>query len=209
MRNLILGAGIALFFATACNNATKSDQTSIDSTSNASTEKPLNSAATMKAWEVYMTPSEAHKMLAKSDGTWDEEISMWMNPDGPPTVSKSVAVNKMILGGRYQQSTHTGNFDGMPFEGISTVAFDNARKVYISTWIDNMGTGMMILEGTYNEASKTLTQTGKMYDPSVGKEIDVKEITKFIDEDNQLMEMFHTKNGKDVKTMAIKFTRKK
>jgi hypothetical protein len=35
----------------------------------------------------------------------------------------------------------------MPFEGISTLGYDNAKKTFFSTWIDNMGTGMMVMEG--------------------------------------------------------------
>lgn len=27
----------------------------------------------------------------------------------------------------------------MPFEGISTLGYDNAKKTFFSTWIDNMG----------------------------------------------------------------------
>lgn len=31
---------------------------------------------------------------------------------------------------------------------MSLLAYDNARKLFISTWIENVGTGMMVLEGT-------------------------------------------------------------
>lgn len=50
---------------------------------------------------------------------------------------------------------------GMPFEGHGTLAYDNHRKMFVSTWIDNMGSGIMVLEGTYDDASKTLTLMGK------------------------------------------------
>ena len=29
--------------------------------------------AEMKAWQTYMTPGEVHKMIARSDGEWNEE----------------------------------------------------------------------------------------------------------------------------------------
>ena len=82
----------------------------------------------MKAWQAYMTPGDAHKMIAKSDGQWKAEVTVWMAPGGPPEKSTSTCTNKMILGGRYQQSTHKGMFNGMPFEGISTFGYDNAKK---------------------------------------------------------------------------------
>jgi len=112
--------------------------------------------ASMKAWMTYMTPGDMHKMLAESEGEWNEDITMWMVPGAPPTKSTATAVNKMILGGRYQQSMHTGSFNGMPFEGMSTLAYDNAKKVYFTTWIDNMSTGIMQMEGPWNESTKTM-----------------------------------------------------
>lgn len=99
----------------------------------------------MKAWQDYMTPGDVHKMMAKYNGEWNEEVTMWMAPGAPPTVSKATAKNEMIMGGRYQLSKSTGNMMGMPFEGMSTVGYDNAKKQFTSTWIDNFGTGTMAL----------------------------------------------------------------
>ncbi len=79
--------------------------------------KPLSAQdeASMKAWMTNMTPGDVHKMLAESDGEWNEDMTMWMAPGAPPTKSNATAVNKMIMGGRYQQSMHTGSFNGMSF----------------------------------------------------------------------------------------------
>lgn len=168
------------------------------------------SEAEMKAWMEYMTPGDIHKMLAKSDGEWNEEISMWMAPGAPLQKSTSTCVNKMILDGRYQSSTHTGSFNGMPFEGISTVAYDNAKKKFITTWIDNMGTGITVMEGTWDDKTKTLHTKGKQTDPMSGKDWDVRETFQIIDDNTQKMEMFMTVPGaKEYKSMEILFTRKK
>jgi len=178
---------------------------------NAQQDKPVSSdeAAMMKKWEEYMTPGEVHAMLAKSNGEWNQEVTMWMDPSAPPTKSKSTCTNTMILGGRYQQSVHKGNFNGMPFEGISTLAYDNAKKMFISTWIDNMGTGIMYLEGKYDPVTKTVTSTGKTVDPMTGKDMAVREVFTMIDDNTQTMTMYMTgEDGKEFKTMEIRFTRK-
>ncbi len=164
--------------------------------------------AMMKAWQTFMTPGEHHKMMAKSNGTWNQEITMWMAPGAPAEKSTATAENKMIMNGLYQQSTTTGNFNGMPFEGVSTTGYDNARKVYVSTWIDNMGSGIMYMEGPWDEATKTVNMKGTQTDPMTGKTIPVRETFKIVDEKTQLMEMFETKDGKERKMMEIKFTRK-
>jgi hypothetical protein len=165
--------------------------------------------AMMKAWQSYMTPGDIHKMIAKSDGKWNSEVTMWMAPDTPPTKSKSVCENTMILGGRYQQSIHKGTMMGMPFEGISLLGYDNAKKIFLSTWIDNMGTGIMQMEGTWDEATNSINFKGKSVDPTTGKDIDIREVFKLVDDNNQTMEMYCTTDGKEMKTMEIKFSRQK
>jgi len=162
----------------------------------------------MKSWEAYMTPGSIHKMIAMSDGVWNEEITMWMDPSAPPTKSKAKATNKMILGGRYQESKHVGTFDGKPFEGYSVLAYDNAKKVFQSTWIDNMGTGMMYLEGTWDEPKKTIHFKGNCVDPMSGQDMMVREEFTIIDDNNQKLMMYMTMPGQpEVKTMEITLKR--
>ena len=66
----------------------------------------------------------------------------------------------------------------------------------------------MYTEGPYDAKSNSITLTGTMVDPMSGKAEKVKEVMKFIDDNNQMMYMYILKNGKEVKTMEIKFTRK-
>ena len=156
-----------------------------------------------------MTPSDVHKMMAKWDGEWNEEIQMWMDPNAPAQVMKASCVNTMILGGRYQQSVNIGSFNGMPFEGHSLTGWDNTRKLFVSTWVDNMGTGIMYLEGTWDAATKSMNLKGKMTDPMSGKEIPVRQVMKIIDDNTHIMEQYDTRDGKESKSMEIKFVRKK
>jgi len=170
----------------------------------------MDSAAMMKAWQAFMTPGDMQKMLAKSNGEWNEEVTTWMDPGKPPQKSTATCTNKMVLNGLYQESVHRGTVMGMPFEGHGTVGYDNAKKVFVSSWIDNMGSGIMYTEGTWDNASKSLVMKGKMTDPLTGKDADVKEVMKFIDDNTQTMEMYVPgPDGKEMKTMEIKFTRKK
>lgn len=170
---------------------------------------PMDSAAMAKAWEEFATPGDMHKWMADNSGKWQGEIKMWMDPAAPPTVSKASAEFKMILGGRYQEGIHKSDFNGMPFEGRGTMAYDNTKKVFLTTWIDNMGTGIMTMEGKWDEATKTLTSEGKQTDPTTGKDMSIREVCKFPDANTQTMEMFCTgPDGKEMKTMEMTMTRK-
>jgi hypothetical protein len=100
---------------------------------------------------------------------------------------------------------------GMPFEGLGTTAYDNARKVWTSTWVDNMSTAILTMEGKWDDATKSMTSTGKMLCPANGKWCEMKEVLTMVDDNTQLMEMWgpDMKTGKLFKNMEMKLTRSK
>lgn len=212
MKKLILAVSVfALCFA-SCKNESKEpmeadNSVTMDSivTEEVETpEVPMDSVAMQKAWEAYMTPSESHKMLAAEEGKWKNEMTFWMGAGGEATKASSTAEIKMILGGRYQETNYKGEMMGAPFEGRATTAYDNATKEVVSTWIDNMGTGMMVMRGTYDEGTKSITSTGTMVDPFTGKERKVREIYTIVDDNTRKMEMFETVDGsEEYKSMEI------
>lgn len=171
--------------------------------------KPAEMSAEDKAYMEYMTPGPAHKELAASEGIWSEDLTMWMAPGAPEVKSTATVANKMIMGGRYLQGMHRGTMMGMPFEGMNIVGYDNKKGVYQSTWIDNMGTGIMMLTGTWNKATNMLESKGTMIDPVTGADMQVRETYFIKDNDHHIMEMFMTTaNGKEYKSMHIEMVRK-
>lgn len=162
-----------------------------------------------KAWTAYMTPGPMHELLSKGTGEWTSKITMWMDPSQPPTESTGTSEIKSILGGRYFEGTHKMDFNGMEMNGQEISGYDNAKKKFFSTWIDNFGTGVMYLEGTYDEGTQTFTYHGNSVDPMTGQDVPVKQTVKHIDADHSHMEMFMTDKGQEFKTMEIDFTRTK
>ncbi len=144
----------------------------------------------MKKWMEYMTPGDMHKMLATHTGKWKAKTTFWMAPGGEPTVSEATSEGEMIYDGRYLVSKYKGNMMGMPFEGMAIEGYDNAAKMFMSTWIDNMGTGIMYMTGKYDETSKMISYTGKMVDPMTGNMTDMRQTVKFNTDGTSTMEMF-------------------
>ena len=72
-----------------------------------------------------------------------------------------------------------------------------------------MGTGMMMMEGTWDEKTKTINFAGKMVDPMTGKYTEAKETFTLVDDNTQVMTMYAPNpDGKGMfKTMEIKFRR--
>jgi hypothetical protein len=165
--------------------------------------------AEMKAWQENMTPGEHHKWLASMDGEWDATVTMWMDPSQPPNESRASTTNEMILGGLYQRSSHKGDMMGMPFIGESLTGYDNAKKKFLATWIDNFGSSIMFMEGQYNPKYDALTLEGNMMDPASGKDMHVKQVLTKTSEDSHNFVMYMVQDGVELKTMEIVYKRRK
>lgn len=162
----------------------------------------------MQKWMEYMTPGDMHKMLAKGVGNWKAKSTFWMSPGGEPTNSEATSTSEMIMGGRYLMSKMKGNMMGMPFEGMAIEGYDNAAKLFISTWIDNMGTGIMFMTGKWDETAKQISYTGKMMDPISANWVDVRQVVTYVSDTQVKMEMYGPgPDGKEYKTMDLNFTK--
>jgi hypothetical protein len=156
----------------------------------------------MKKWMDYMTPGDMQKMLSKGVGAHKMKTTFWMTPGAEPVVSDATATGEMIMGGRYLQTKISGNMMGMPFEGMSIEGYDNSAKVFMSTWIDNMGTGILYMTGKWDETAKQIQYTGRMVDPTKGDWCDVRQVVTFASEGSYKMEMYGPgPDGKEFKTM--------
>lgn len=218
MKHFSLPIFAASLFLFSCNGSGDAEKPKTDSATTVATTEvkteapapPMDSAAMMKAWQAFATPGAMHKWMEKTNGTWEGEVTQWMDPKAPPAKSKATNVQISSMGGRYVIGRFTGNMMGQPFEGMSTMGYDNARKLFVSTWIDNMGTGIVHMSGTYDEATKTLNLKGHQTDPMTGKDSDIREEMTMIDNDSYTMSMYGTgMDGKEMKFMEGTFKRRK
>ena len=162
--------------------------------------------------------NENHKLLSRLDGDWDYAIKFWMNPDpsAPPQESTGTATRKTIMDGRYVMMDVSGKMqmpgeDGKPkdvdFKGMGVEGYDNMKKKFVASWVDNMGTGIEFSEGTYDPATKSLTYTSEM-EPMPGMKTKVREVIKIVDDNHMTLEWYETQKGKERKTMEIAYTKK-
>jgi hypothetical protein len=190
-----------------------------DSTPAKSADAKPDDAQMMAMMMDLAKPGENHKILEESVGSWTYTTKFWMSPDTntPPMESSGTAVTKPIMGGRYFQTDHKGKMqmpgaDGkmtdMEFHGMQIDGFDNVKKKFVSSWVDNMGTGIMLSEGTYDPATKTITYTSEE-EPMPGVKMKVRESVKLTDKDHHIFEFYEDRGGTEVKTMEITSTRNK
>jgi hypothetical protein len=186
----------------------------------APTSAQPNPAEMMRQMMELSKLNENHKLLASLAGTWTYNIKFWMNPDpnAKPQESKGNASTKRVMGGRYfvmdvsgkmQMPGPDGKMKDMEFKGMGIDGYDNVKKKFVSSWIDNMGTGIEFSEGTYDPAAKTFTYTSEM-EAVPGMKTKVREVLKIADNDHHTFEWYEDRGkGQEAKTMEISYTRKK
>ena len=168
----------------------------------------MDPAAMQEMMAKAAAPGLQHEWLKKMVGSWDCTVKVSMDPSQPMQESKSTSVITSIMDGRYIQEDATGEMQGNPFHGMGITGYDNVLKKFVSTWVDNAGTGIMRSEGMTDAAGKVLTFTGAMIDPATGKMMKYRMVSTVVDDDHHTFEMFNTQNGKEMKMMQIDYARK-
>jgi uncharacterized protein DUF1579 len=171
-------------------------------------EKQMDPQAMMEMYKKLAAPGEPHKLFASLAGSWTTKSKEWMEPDKPATESTGTAEMKMLLDGRFLYQEYTGQMMGQPFSGIGIDAYDNITKKYVTAWMDTMGTGIFIMEGTASDDGKTITLNGSHPEPG-GGQMTHRAVWKIVDNNTQTFDMYGTHHGsREMKIMEITYTRK-
>jgi hypothetical protein len=167
--------------------------------------------AGMEAMMKAAQPGEQHKTLARMVGDWTFTQKAWMAPGQKPAESKGTMHAESRMDGRYVEHAWKGDFMGRPFEGRGTDGYDNVSKQYVSSWIDNMGTGIMTSTGTCDDGGKKCTYNAAFSDPMTGAPGTMRSVITWADNDHFTNEMYgkDPASGQEVKMMELTVTRKK
>lgn len=221
-RNVRSGCAAMVFIVSLAGSALAQQQGSpaanpvVVSSPVAAPVNPANEADMMKQMLELSKLNENHKLLASLVGTWSFDMKFWMNPSAPPEQSKGSATTKPMMDGRYfvtdvtgtvKMPDPSGKMKDVQFKGMGIDAYDNIKKKFVSSWVDNMGTGILLSEGSYDPANKSLTYTTEE-EMMPGMKTNVREVIKLTDNNHHVLEWYENRGGQDVKTMEITYTRK-
>jgi Protein of unknown function (DUF1579) len=175
------------------------------------TKMSAEEQAMMDAMMKAATPGPQHAWLAKAAGSFDFKGKFWMASGTPPSESTGTAERTSLLGTRVLQETISGNAPGMPmpFEGMGWTGYDNVSGKWWGTWTDSMGTGLMLSEGTCDDAGKCEFKSS-YNDPLTGKPHAMRMVSWWQDADHETVHSFDVgPDGKEFLNMELHYTRKK
>src|SRR5438045_6382461 len=180
----------------------------------AATAASPNPAEMMKQMMEMAKLNENHKVLADLAGSWSYTVKM-MAPGETPSTSTGSLTRKPAMNGRFFVGEYSGTMkmpgaDGkmkdFTFKGMSLEGYDNVKQKFVSSWVDNMGTGIMNSEGSYDRATKTFTYSGEV-EQVPGMTVAVREVIKVTDKNDHTIEWYENRCGQEEKTLEINYTR--
>lgn len=157
-----------------------------------------------------MTPNEKHQILKQFVGNWEYTGTFKMSNDAPVQDMTGTMNNTMAYDGRFLKQVIEGPWMGSKFEGLGFTGYDNVREEFVTTWLDNMATGIMVSSGDYDASTKTLNLTGEHSCAMSGeKDRYYRSEWTLLDEDNSVYRSYTLDpTGEEFMTMEIKYTRK-
>ncbi len=156
-----------------------------------------------KCYEKFATPGAEHAKLAKLEGSFTTVIK------GCGKESKGTAERKLILNGLFLQEDFQGAcpVTGGDFKGLGTYGYDNARKKWVSTWVDSSSSGVMTCEGKLEDG--TITWECKATDPVTSKTKKQRATLTISDAKTQTYKLYGTgEDGSEQLFVEVIYTRK-
>ncbi len=150
-------------------------------------------------------PGEEHELFQPMVGNWTTENLMFVPGADEPIASEGAAEFKLILDGRFLVQQFEGEFAGMPFNGYGLSGYDRAQEKYVGFWTDSFSTGLMTIEGSYDEETKEMTEFGTF--PIPGGEMRTKTVTRWLNDDQFHFTMYMLEGDSETKNLEITYTR--
>ncbi len=162
----------------------------------------------MQNMEMAAKVSDQHKSLDYLLGSWTTTTKMWHEKNATPEVSTGTTRFESALGGRFVQETFDGTAMGKPFQGVGYIGYDNMKKKYISLWMDNMSTGVSMLEGESSDQGKTIKTAGDVMCPMTGKPQQMRSImTKVSNNEVHYEHYMKDPKGAEFKALEVVYKR--
>lgn len=194
---------VALITASGCSSQNKAPKSNLDPAAQA--------MADMETYTKSGMPGEMHRKLAEGAGTWTTTNTMWMAPDMPPMTTTGTATTRMSMDGRFAITEVTSSMGEMgTMNGMSIVGYDNVQKKFVSTWIDNMGSGMMQGVGTSTDGGNRIDWVYTYSCPITNCQRTMREVHAHPDKNTFVIESFakDPRTNVEMKCMRMEAKRK-
>lgn len=149
-------------------------------------------------------PTPEHEHIVEGAGEWEGTMTMHM--PGMPQTPVPAHESNVAIGGFWLQSTFKCELMGMPYLGTGCVGYDESKKKYVGTWIDNASSHLAIMEGEIDPKTEALVMRWTAPDMATGKPTPHR--YEAVHEGDAFTSTFYAGEGAGTRTMVISMKRK-
>lgn len=167
------------------------------------------------SWVALGKPGPSHRLLNMFAGTWNTRTTMYGTDVDPQTgianptstsVHKGRAKTTWALGNRFIREEFEGEMLGVPFQGFGLMGYDNGARKFTNMWVDSLATSMMSSQGKYFAEENRFEFLGRVYDPLLGGERNVRTTIDIISPREYLVTTYEpSPQGQEMKTLEIRY----
>jgi hypothetical protein len=99
-------------------------------------------------------PAPEHDRLTAMSGTWDVDMTFWLQPGRPGITTTGTSTIRPLLGGLFVEEKIEGTLNGAPFTTLAWTGFNTATHQYEATRIASTNTIRIAETGGYDEKTK-------------------------------------------------------
>lgn len=149
-----------------------------------------------------------HKLLHSTAGTWKAIISVNSAPGFEPVSGVAACEITMQHGNRFSVAAFSGNIGESEYSATLTLGYDIASGMFVSTWMDNTSTDILVCKGKLDEKRMVITLNGSFTNAETGKPAEARLEYYIGSDDKHKLESFVTYSGqKEFKNKEITFGR--
>ena len=100
------------------------------------------------------TPDAEHARLIEMCGTWDVEVTFWLQPGRPGSTTKGTSTIRPLFDGLFIEEKIEGTLKGAAFTTLAWTGFNTATKQYEATRISSTNTIRIAETGAYDEKTR-------------------------------------------------------
>jgi hypothetical protein len=171
---------------------------------------PSSSADDPQArWTAFSRPGPEHHALARFVGEWETTTRVWLEPGGEPYAeSRGTASHRWLEEGRWLALESSGTVMGIPHHGFGMLGYDNFKKKYVGSFVDNISTSILAMEGSWSTPDEPLVMFGTVDEPLTGEHDRAVEYAfAFTGADTLTLRVFDLPRGAENQVLELRFTR--
>ncbi|MFH0944982.1 MAG: DUF1579 family protein [Planctomycetota bacterium] len=142
-------------------------------------------------------PGEGHRFLARLDGRFAAEGTIWPEGATRSTAWSGVCRNWLVLGGRFLVREQEATSSGLgSMESLSLLGFDNSIGKYVETGCDTFSTSLRpTSRGKLDPSGDQLHLVSTTEDPDSGQLIVIREVWTVVSTNEYRSERFEKRPG--------------